>query len=161
RAERRPPPATPFGSRSAAGSACRAVSAARDIVIRPGGMTEPAGSAGPPAPPPGFPSWRRPPAHDPGPPPRECPPRQTPPPGSRPPHLPSFTYLGRAERAPSVGGIAVPRYVLHFRVPEVESGAYKYVLFCGSCYSGPGGVIIESAVISHGRLGPGTLVVER
>ncbi len=66
---------------------------------------------------------------------------------SRPPHLPSFTYLGRAERAPDPNAPdshGVPRYVLRFRVPALAPGSYKYVLYCAGCLDGPQGTLIES-----------------
>jgi hypothetical protein len=115
---------------------------------------------GPARRPTGFPVWLTPLDHELGPYPGPCErSAKRCPPGSRPPHLPSFTYLGRAGRASSVEGVEVPRYALRFRLPEVEPGRYKYVLYCGSCYRGPGGVVIDSAVFSDGGLGAGVLTV--
>jgi len=74
---------------------------------------------------------------------------------SRPPHLPSFTYLGRAERAPDPNGPGsheIPRYVLRFRVPALAPGSYKYVLYCGGCVDGPRGTLIESGPAPPVRL---------
>jgi len=77
---------------------------------------------------------------------------------SRPPHLPSFTYLGRARRATrrSPGQHEIPRYVLRFRVPALPPGAYRYVLYCAACVEGPRGTLIESgpAPPIHLRIGP-------
>jgi hypothetical protein len=66
---------------------------------------------------------------------------------SRPPHLPSFTYLGRAAPAPDPNGAQlneVPRYVLRFRVPALAPGSYRYVLYCAGCVEGPRGTLVES-----------------
>jgi hypothetical protein len=74
---------------------------------------------------------------------------------SRPPRLPSFAYLGRAERAlhPSRGGPhGVPSYVLRFRVPALAPGPYEYVLFCAACVAGPRGTLLASVPGPVGRL---------
>jgi hypothetical protein len=74
---------------------------------------------------------------------------------SRPPHLPSFTYLGRAERAFRPGGLGrgeFPRYVLGFQVPSLPSGAYQYVLYCASCVAGPRGSLIDAGAAAAGQL---------
>ena len=81
--------------------------------------------------------------------------RACPPGSSRPPHLPSFTYLGRAERAsvPSrLGPLEIPRYVLRFRVPAIPPGPHKYVLYCATCVDGPRGSLVESVPGPAGRL---------
>lgn len=93
---------------------------------------------GHPGPPKGFGIWLTPSAHridrgDSG--------------ASRPPHLPSFTYLGRAAPAPGPNGpesLEVPRYVLRFRVPAIAPGSYRYVLYCAGCVAGPLGTLVES-----------------
>jgi hypothetical protein len=73
---------------------------------------------------------------------------------SRPPHLPSFIYLGRAvPTAPDgVQSHAIPRYRLVFGVPETRPGRYKYVIFCDACIDGPRGSLIDSHTIAAGRL---------
>lgn len=74
---------------------------------------------------------------------------------SRPPHLPSFIYLGRAVRAlgpDPAGRGGIPRYRLRFQVPSVPPGRYKYVIFCDVCVAGPRGSLIDSRTISAGRL---------
>lgn len=111
-------------------------------------------------PPSGFPVWLTALGRSLGPyPPASCKPGELCPPAQRPPHLPSFTYLGRAERVGRDSRIEVPLYVLRFAVPEVDPGRYQYVLYCDSCVDGPLGVRIESAVFSHGGLGAGELKV--
>lgn len=72
---------------------------------------------------------------------------------SRPPHLPSFIYLGRAVPLAS-GGEAheIPRYRLTFEVPEARPGGYKYVLFCDACADGPRGSLVENVTQAAGRL---------
>lgn len=72
---------------------------------------------------------------------------------SRPPHLPSFVYLGRALPVPAGGAQAraVPRYRLGFGVPEAKPGRYKYVVFCDACVDGPRGSLIEDRTAA-GRL---------
>lgn len=75
-------------------------------------------------------------------------------PGSaRPPHLPSFVFLGRAVPVPR-GDRAreVPRYRLIFGIPEAGPGLYKYVLFCGSCVDGPRGSLVDDRTTAAGRL---------
>jgi hypothetical protein len=74
---------------------------------------------------------------------------------SRPPRLPSFTYLGRAERASPRNGPGqheIPRYVLRFRVPALPPAPYEYVLYCASCVAGPRGTVIESGPAPSIRL---------
>jgi hypothetical protein len=73
---------------------------------------------------------------------------------SRPPHLPSLIYIGRAVPAAPGGDEAheIPRYRLTFGVPEVRPGRYKYVLFCETCVDGPRGSLIDSATTAAGRL---------
>jgi hypothetical protein len=74
---------------------------------------------------------------------------------SRPSHLPSFVFLGRAMRLPESGRIRrgdVPRYRLSFEIPEIGAGSYKYVVFCDSCYPGPRGSLVESPSTGSGRL---------
>jgi hypothetical protein len=78
--------------------------------------------------------------------------------GARPPRLPSFVYLGRAEQPwpqselDDRRRVDVPRYRLIFGVPEVPPGAYKYVLFCHTCVDGPRGSLIDNATVASGRL---------
>jgi hypothetical protein len=111
-------------------------------------------------PPAGFPVWLTPLGRSLGPyPPASCKPGQRCPPAQRPPRLPSFTYLGRAERTLGDDRVDEPLYVLRFQVPEVAPGRYKYVLYCDSCVGGPLGVRIESAVFAAGSLGSGVLTV--
>lgn len=73
---------------------------------------------------------------------------------SRPPHLPSFIYLGRAVPTAPGGdeGDQIPRYRLVFGVPEARPGRYKYVIFCDACIDGPRGSLIDSHTIAAGRL---------
>jgi hypothetical protein len=73
---------------------------------------------------------------------------------SRPPHLPSFIYLGRAVPTAPGGdeGHEVPRYRLVFGVPEAGPGRYKYVIFCDACVDGPRGSLIEDRTKEAGRL---------
>ncbi|HEY7255802.1 MAG TPA: hypothetical protein VH476_03880 [Solirubrobacterales bacterium] len=74
---------------------------------------------------------------------------------SRPPHLPSFAYLGRAERVlhpKRHGPQEIPRYVLRFRVPRLPPGRYEYVLYCPACVEGPRGSLVESVPGPVGRL---------
>jgi hypothetical protein len=73
---------------------------------------------------------------------------------SRPPHLPSFIYLGRAVPIAPGGdeGLEIPRYRLVFGVPEARPGRYKYVIFCDACIDGPRGSLIDSHTIAAGRL---------
>jgi hypothetical protein len=72
---------------------------------------------------------------------------------SRPPHLASFTYLGRAAPAPNrLDPLEVPRYVLSFRVPALAPGPYRYVLYCPGCAEGPLGTLIESGPAPPVRL---------
>jgi hypothetical protein len=56
-----------------------------------------------------------------------CSPRAT-----EPPSDPPFTNLGRTNRAGH----------LRFTVPNASPGAYAFVIFCASCYSGEGGSLI-------------------
>jgi hypothetical protein len=78
--------------------------------------------------------------------------------GSRPPHLPSFIYLGRA--VPPRGSDEpadrprdyLPRYRLIFKVPETRPGSYKYLLFCDSCVDGPRGSIVDDRSRAAGPL---------
>jgi hypothetical protein len=75
-------------------------------------------------------------------------------PGSaRPPHLPSFIYLGRAVPVP-LGSRAdeIPAYRLIFGIPPARPGPYKYVLFCDSCVDGPRGTLIDDRTTMAGRL---------
>lgn len=81
--------------------------------------------------------------------------RPCPPGSSRPPHLPSFTYLGRAGPASGPGRLGpreIPRYVLRFRVPELMPGRYKYVIYCGTCVDGPRGSLVATGSTPAGRL---------
>jgi hypothetical protein len=73
---------------------------------------------------------------------------------SRPPHLPSFIYLGRAAPIAPAGddGHQIPRYRLAFGVPDARPGLYKYVIFCDACIDGPRGSLIDSHTIAAGRL---------
>lgn len=73
---------------------------------------------------------------------------------SRPPHLPSFIYLGRAVPTAAGGdeGNEIPRYRLAFGVPEARPGGYKYVIFCDACIDGPRGSMTDSHTIAAGRL---------
>lgn len=73
---------------------------------------------------------------------------------SRPPHLPSFIYLGRAVPIKNGGdeGHGIPRYRLAFGVPEARLGRYKYVIFCDACIDGPRGSLTDSHTIAAGRL---------
>jgi hypothetical protein len=73
---------------------------------------------------------------------------------SRPPHLPSFIYLGRAVTTGAGGeaGHEIPRYRLAFAVPETKPGRYKYVIFCDACVDGPRGSLTDSHTIAAGRL---------
>ena len=73
---------------------------------------------------------------------------------SRPPHLPSFIYLGRAvpTAAGGDGGREIPRYRLAFGVPEARPGLYRYVIFCDACIDGPRGSLTDSHTIAAGRL---------
>jgi hypothetical protein len=73
---------------------------------------------------------------------------------SRPPHLPSFIYLGRAVPAAAGvdGGHGIPRYRLAFGVPEARPGRYKYVIFCDACVDGQRGSMTDSHTIAAGRL---------
>lgn len=73
---------------------------------------------------------------------------------SRPPHLPSFIYLGRAVPIAAGGreGHGIPRYRLTFGVPETRPGRYKYVIFCDACIDGPRGSLTESQTIAAGHL---------
>ena len=75
-------------------------------------------------------------------------------PGSaRPPHLPSFIYLGRAVPVPRGDGAnEVPRYRLVFGIPKARPGRYKYVLFCDACFAGPRGSLIDDRTLAAGRL---------
>jgi hypothetical protein len=73
--------------------------------------------------------------------------------GSRPPHLPSFIYLGRAvppRQAQDSGEL--PRYRLTFGVPQTRPGLYKYVLFCDSCVGGPRGSLVDDRGRAAGPL---------
>jgi hypothetical protein len=87
-----------------------------------------------------------------------CDPGEACPRGARPPHLPSFAYLGRAVSPvdPARPGPQprryFPRYRLTFGVPDARPGLYKYVLFCDSCVDGPRGTLVESATTAAGRL---------
>lgn len=74
---------------------------------------------------------------------------------TRPPRLPSFTYLGRAERASPRNGPGqhrIPRYVLGFHVPALPPGPYEYVLYCAACIDGPRGTLVESVPGPVGQL---------
>ena len=71
---------------------------------------------------------------------------------SRPPHLPSFIYLGRALPIAPGDGHEIPRYRLAFGVPEVRPGRYKYAIFCDACIDGPRGSLTDSHTIAAGRL---------
>jgi hypothetical protein len=72
---------------------------------------------------------------------------------SRPPHLPSFIYLGRAvPTAAAEKGDRIPRYRFAFGVPEARPGRYKYVIFCDACIDGPRGSLTDSHTIAAGRL---------
>ena len=63
---------------------------------------------------------------------------------SRPPHVPSFIFLGRAvPMRESDEPHSYPRYRLIFGVPEARPGLYKYVIFCDSCFAGPRGSLIS------------------
>jgi hypothetical protein len=71
---------------------------------------------------------------------------------ARPPRLPEFTYLGRAELRSAASPNVLSRYVLRFRVPDVRPGPYNYVLFCESCVEGPRGSLIDNGTAAVGRL---------
>jgi hypothetical protein len=107
------------------------------------------GRAGPPK---AFPIWLTPLKHSLAP--YICDPGAACEPGSsRPPHLPSFIYLGHA--VPWKGSESakeVPRYRLAFDVPEARPGRYKYVIFCDACFDGPRGSLTDSRTLAAGRL---------
>lgn len=102
-------------------------------------------------PPVAFPIWLTPLKHSLGP--YRCRPADACVPGSaRPPHLPSFTYLGRAVYEPDLTESGdVPRYRIVFQVPPVRPGRYKYVIYCDACYDGPRGSLIDDRTAA-GRL---------
>jgi len=73
--------------------------------------------------------------------------------GSRPPHLPSFIFLGRAMPQPrQPDSREIPRYRLDFGVPEARPGLYKYVLFCDACIDGPRGSLVDDRGRAAGPL---------
>ena len=73
--------------------------------------------------------------------------------GSRPPHLPSFIYLGRAAPTSQAWDSGeFPRYRIIFGVPETRPGLYKYVLFCDSCIDGPRGSLVDDRGRAAGPL---------
>lgn len=66
-----------------------------------------------------------------------------------------FTYLGQAtgpgEKSRS-GGRYVPRYRLHFEIPELRPGVYTFVIFCDVCAAGKRGSLIANPVARLWRL---------
>jgi hypothetical protein len=63
---------------------------------------------------------------------------------SRPPNHAPYTLLGRIRYGPSGTG------TLHFRVPNLRAGSYRFVLYCAPCYRGPdGSLIVARNVIFH------------
>jgi hypothetical protein len=62
-----------------------------------------------------------------------------------PPHLPPFTFLGRALPPPGGNdpeGGDRPRYRLRFTVPDLTPGTYTYEIWCGVCAAGKRGTLI-------------------
>jgi len=102
-------------------------------------------------PPPGFQIWLTPLRRSLAP--YRCGPGDSCAPGSsRPPHLPSFIYLGRAKRDPGTEPGDIPRYRLRFQVPPARAGRYEYVIYCDACVAGPRGSLIDDRTTSAGRL---------
>lgn len=54
-----------------------------------------------------------------------------------------FSYLGLAT-PPGDGGGKVPRYRLHFEIPDLQPGIYTFVIFCDGCARGKSGSLIAN-----------------
>lgn len=55
-----------------------------------------------------------------------------------------FTFLGRATPPPDPTQKHIPRYLLHFDIPDLRPGVYSFVIYCESCLRGRGGSLIAS-----------------
>lgn len=81
-----------------------------------------------------------------------------PPQASEPPRQSPFTFLGRA--TPPRDGDSpqhpddnhVPRYLLHFRIPDLQPGIYTFVIYCDVCLRGKGGSLITDPTARAWRL---------
>jgi hypothetical protein len=72
-----------------------------------------------------------------------CPPL----PRGAPRHAP-YAYLGRAtppadDESPASGNY-VPRYLIHFDIPDLRPGVYTYAIFCDVCAPGKRGSLIAN-----------------
>jgi hypothetical protein len=67
-----------------------------------------------------------------------------------------YTYLGRAtppaDDGSSSAGNDVPRYLLHFDIPDLKPGVYTYVIFCDVCARGERGSLIANPSAHRWRL---------
>ncbi|HEY0391639.1 MAG TPA: hypothetical protein VGC63_08020 [Solirubrobacterales bacterium] len=67
-----------------------------------------------------------------------------------------YTYLGHAtppaDDGSSKEGKRVPRYLLHFEVPDLRPGVYTYVVFCDVCAPGKRGSLIANPKARPWRL---------
>lgn len=60
---------------------------------------------------------------------------------------PPFTFLGEATPPAAAeirSGRDVPRYLLHFEIPDLRPGLYTFVIFCDTCTPGRRGSLIVS-----------------
>jgi len=65
----------------------------------------------------------------------------------QPPQAPPFHALGVAQPPPRGNDPASgrpPRYLLRFRVPQLDPGAYSFVVYCAVCNRGRGGSLVPS-----------------
>lgn len=52
-----------------------------------------------------------------------------------------YSYLGLA-KPPDNGEGKIPRYRLHFEIPDLRPGVYTFVIFCDACARGKSGSLI-------------------